>query len=116
LLSPDTVLSKGFRARLLKQAVSLQFKTGRRKVTRWRVKQFAVWHNSIYCHLPANCWSAWIFFLSWGVLNTCMFFLFNSINYAIYPSDMDNKYIFCLIYNKGKIYITWWAYSNEYIH
>jgi hypothetical protein len=27
---------------------------------------------------------------------------------------MDNKYFFCLIYNNGKIYITWWAYSNEY--
>jgi hypothetical protein len=29
---------------------------------------------------------------------------------------MDNKYIFCLIYNIGKMYITWWAYSNEYTH
>jgi hypothetical protein len=27
---------------------------------------------------------------------------------------MDNKYIFCLIYSNGKIYITWLAYSNEY--
>jgi hypothetical protein len=35
------------------------------------------------------------------------FFLFNSNNYTIYPSDMDNKYIFCLIYSNGKIYITW---------
>jgi hypothetical protein len=26
----------------------------------------------------------------------------NSNNYTIYPSDMDNKYIFCLIYNNGK--------------
>jgi hypothetical protein len=32
---------------------------------------------------------------------------FNSNNYTIYPSDMDNKYIFCLIYNNDKIYITW---------
>jgi hypothetical protein len=51
------------------------------------------------------------------LLNTYfLFFLFNSNNYTIYPSDMDNKYIFCLIYNNGKIYITWWAYFNEYTH
>jgi hypothetical protein len=31
-----------------------------------------------------------------------IFFLFNSNNYTIYPSDMDNKYIFCLIYSNGK--------------
>jgi hypothetical protein len=34
-------------------------------------------------------------------------FLLNSNNYTIYPWDMDNKYIFCLIYNNGKSYITW---------
>jgi hypothetical protein len=42
------------------------------------------------------------YLVTWNI-----FFLFNSINYTICPSDMDNKYIFCLIYNIGKIYITW---------
>jgi hypothetical protein len=42
-----------------------------------------------------------------GPKKVYIFFLFNSNNYTIYPSDMDNKYIFCLIYNNGKTYITW---------